>query len=147
LLISLHDPMTSDCLFCKIIEKKIPAYVVREDEHTLAFLDVQPRTTGHVIVIPKEHAPTIVALSDNTVGPLFLAVKSVDEMLIWALQPDGVTIGINQGAASGQEVQHLHVHLMPRWHGDKGSAVQSLVHNAPEESLEEIRKKILGNNN
>jgi histidine triad (HIT) family protein len=53
-----------------------------------------------------------------------------------------MTIGINQGRASGQEVDHLHVHCMPRWHGDGGSAVQSIIHNSPKESPEEILKKI-----
>ena len=60
-----------------------------------------------------------------------------------ALHPDGITMGMNQGRASGQEVDHLHVHLMPRWHGDGGGSVQSLVHNAPQESLDMVQKKIL----
>jgi histidine triad (HIT) family protein len=71
-------------------------------------------------------------------------VKKVAEMLSSKLKCDGLTIGINQGRASGQEVDHLHVHLMPRWHGDGGSAIQSVVNNKPKESLEEIRRKITG---
>jgi histidine triad (HIT) family protein len=103
------------------------------------------------MVIPKYHAPTLTALPDDEVAQLFLAVKKTAELLMAALHPDGITIGINQGRASGQEVDHLHVHLMPRWHGDGGGAVQSLVHpstasgraDAPQKSLEEIAKKIL----
>jgi histidine triad (HIT) family protein len=132
-----------DCLFCKIIAKQIPAYVIYEDDHVLAFLDIMPRTPGHTVVIPKVHAPTIVALPESEVGPLFMAVKKVAELLSRALTPDGITIGINQGRASGQEVDHLHVHVMPRWHNDGGGAIQSVVHNAPKESLEAIKEKIL----
>jgi len=109
----------------------------------MVFLDIMPRTTGHTMVIPKEHAPTIVALPDDEVEPLFLAVKKVNELLSRTLNPDGMTIGMNQGRASGQEVDHLHVHLLPRWHGDKGGAIQSVVNQKPEESVEEIRKKIV----
>jgi histidine triad (HIT) family protein len=133
-----------DCLFCKIVSKKIPAAIVYEDGHVIAFLDIMPRSPGHTMVIPKVHAPNLLELPDAEVGPLFLAVKHVGEMLSKALKPDGITMGANQGRASGQEVDHLHVHLMPRWHGDKGGSVQSVVNNKPKESVEEMRKKIVG---
>lgn len=134
----------NDCLFCKIVNKKIPAAVIYEDDHALAFLDIMPRSPGHTMVIPKTHAPRLVELPDVEIGPLFMTVKHVAGLLTAKLAPDGITIGMNQGRASGQEVDHLHVHLMPRWHGDGGSSVQSVVHNQPKESVEEIRKKILG---
>lgn len=132
-----------DCLFCKIIAGSIPAQTIYEDDHTLAFLDVRPRSPGHTMVIPKVHAPTLATLPEAEVAPLFLAVKKMAELLNAKLAPDGITIGMNQGRASGQEVDHLHVHLMPRWHGDGGSSIQSVVNNPLKESVEEIRKKIL----
>ena len=135
----MKDP---NCLFCKIIDKKIPAAILYENDHVLAFLDILPRTPGHTMVIPKEHAPRLIELPDKEVGPLFLAVKHVAELLMKKLKPDGVTIGLNQGRASGQEVDHLHVHVMPRWHGDRGSSIQSVVNNPPKESLAEIEKKL-----
>lgn len=131
-----------DCLFCKIAAKQISAKIIYEDEHVVAFLDVMPRTTGHTMVIPKVHAPNILELPDAEVGPLFAAVKHVAEMLSRSLKPDGITIGINQGRASGQEVDHLHVHLLPRWHGDGGSSIQSVINAKPKESLDEIAAKI-----
>jgi histidine triad (HIT) family protein len=133
----------SDCLFCKIAEKKIPAKIVYEDDRTLAFLDIKPSAPGHTMVIPKYHASTLAALPDKEIAPLFLAVKKVAELLVAGLHPDGITIGVNQGRASGQEIDHLHVHLVPRSHGDGGGSVQSVVHQASRESLEEIQKKIL----
>ncbi len=134
----------SDCLFCKIITKHISAQIVYEDDHVLAFLDINPSSPGHTMVIPKTHAPNLLALPEAEVGPFFAAVQHVGKMLSKALAPDGITIGINQGRASGQEVDHLHVHLMPRWHGDGGHAVQSVVHNPPKEGLDDILKKIVG---
>jgi histidine triad (HIT) family protein len=135
--------MNPDCLFCKIAAKTNFAKIIYENDHAVAFLDISPSAPGHTMVIPKYHAPTVIALPDDEVAPLFLAVKKTAELLMEALHPDGITIGINQGRASGQEVDHLHVHLMPRWHGDGGGAIQSLVHNAPRESVDEIAKKIL----
>ncbi len=132
-----------DCLFCKIAAKKISAAVIYENDHVLAFLDIMPRTTGHTMVIPKVHAPNILELPSDELAPLFAAVKHVAGMLSASLKPDGITIGINQGRASGQEVDHLHVHLMPRWHGDGGGAIQSIVNAKPKESLDAIAKKIL----
>jgi histidine triad (HIT) family protein len=138
-----------DCLFCKIAAKEISSSIIYEDDHTLAFLEIHPRSPGHTMVIPKVHAPTLVDLPDAEVGPLFAAVKKVAALLKRApldangQAPDGITIGMNQGRASGQEVDHLHVHLMPRWHNDGGSAIQSVVNNPPQESREEILKQIL----
>jgi histidine triad (HIT) family protein len=135
--------MDPDCLFCKIAAKTIPAKIIYEDDRTIAFLDIMPRSPGHTVVIPKYHAATLVALPDEEIAPLFGAVKKVATLLVSGLRPDGITIGINQGQASGQEVDHLHVHLMPRMQGDGGGSVQSVVHCAPQESLDAIQKKIL----
>ena len=125
--------------------KKISAKILYEDDRAVAFLDITPRSPGHTVVIPKFHAPTLVLLPDEEVAPLFGAVKKMAAILMSTLHPDGITIGINQGRASGQEVDHLHVHLMPRMHGDGGGAIQSVVHVTSQESLEEIQKKILRN--
>jgi histidine triad (HIT) family protein len=132
------------CLFCKIVGKQIPAKIIFEDERAVAFLDVMPRAEGHTLVIPKIHAPNILELPDPEAAPLFAAVKHAAELLANKLHPDGITIGINQGRASGQEVDHLHVHLIPRWHNDGGNAIQSVVHNPPKISVDEVLKKILG---
>lgn len=134
----------TNCLFCKIAAKEIPSQVVYEDDHVLAFLDIMPRAPGHTIVIPKIHAPNLLELPDVEVAPLFAAVKKVAELVSRKLGADGITIGINQGRASGQEVDHLHVHVVPRSHGDGGGAIQSVVHNIPKESVEEIYKKLVG---
>lgn len=118
--------------------------MVFEDAHVLAFLDVQPRAPGHTLVIPKVHAATLVELPDAEVAPLFAVVKHVDRILLDKLAPDGMTIGINQGEVSGQAVPHLHVHLLPRFVGDKGSSIHTIVNNPARNSLQEMVEKLTG---
>ncbi len=131
-----------DCVFCRIIAKEIPSLSIYEDEKTLAFLDIMPRTTGHVMVIPKVHVPVLSDLPEAEIGPLFSTVKKVALKIREVLAPDGVTIGMNQGEASGQVVPHLHVHLLPRWQNDGGGSMQSIVNKPPREELSVIQEKL-----
>src|SRR3989442_1445292 len=124
----------SGCLFCKISEGSVKAAVVYEDEHALAFLDIHPRAPGHTLVIPKNHASKLTDLADSELAQLFLATKRVARMLEKSLSPDGLTIGLNQGEASGQVVGHIHIHLLPRFFDDGGGSVQSIVDSAGKES-------------
>lgn len=136
-----------DCLFCKIADKSIPSTVVYEDEFTLAFLDIHPLSEGHTVVIPKNHAENIIDLPEELVKPLFLSVRKVAAFLKDALNPEGFTIGINHGKVSGQTIDHLHIHVIPRYEGDGGKSIHSVVHNPPMEALEETRSRILNPNN
>ncbi len=132
-----------DCLFCKIAKKEIPASVVYEDDYALGVLDVNPRAPGHTMIIPKSHAENILDLNDLSVGPVFEAVKKMTDTLKKAFSPDGFTIGINHGRVSGQSIDHLHIHIIPRWSSDGGGSVHGVVNNPPKESLDEIKEKIL----
>lgn len=127
-----------DCIFCKIISREIPAEIVFEDENSLAFLDIFPRAPGHTVVIPKEHCANIIESSSAQTSTLFLTVKRITGILQSTFSPDGFTIGINHGEAAGQTVPHLHVHVMPRFAGDKGSNLHGVVNNAPKEDLKTI---------
>lgn len=131
-----------DCVFCKMINKEIPARFVYEDEDVVAVLDINPRSKGHTMVIPRFHAPTILELPDDKIESLFSAVKKVTKKLENSLNPDGFTMGINHKEISGQTVDHLHFHIIPRFKGDGGGSVHSVVNNPPKESLEEIQKEI-----
>ena len=131
-----------DCLFCKIANKQIPADLVYEDDKTIAILDIHPRAPGHTMVIPKEHSENILDLKDQNAGPTFLTVKKITAILSKVIKPDGFTIGINHGRASGQVVDHLHIHVIPRFNDDGGSSVHSVVNNPPKESLKEIADKM-----
>lgn len=131
-----------DCVYCKIINRELNSEIIFEDEYSLAVLDIHPLSLGHTIVLPKNHSNNILELLDDQVGPIFLAVKKVIDKLNKTLKPDGFTIGTNQGKASGQVIDHLHVHIIPRWHNDGGGSIHSVVNNPPKESLQEIAAKI-----
>ena len=131
-----------DCLFCGIAKKEISAEVIYEDEHSLAFLDIHPRAPGHTVIIPKKHALNILELEDKLVSSTFLTVKKVSAILNISLHPDGFTIGINHGRISGQAVDHLHIHVIPRFLNDGGASIHSVVNNIPKESLKQIAIKI-----
>ena len=131
-----------DCIFCRIIKKEIPAELVYEDSETIAILDNSPRAPGHTMILPKAHAANLIELPEKQVGPVFLTVQKVTAILQKALQPKGFTIGINHGAISGQTVSHLHIHVMPRFEGDNGGTIHSVVNNPPKQSLKEIAEII-----
>ncbi len=130
------------CIFCEIGKGNIPAQKVYEDKAVFAILDISPRSPGHTMVIPKAHADTILELPDKDIAPFFKAIKKVTGMIQKALKPDGFTMGINHGSVSGQTVEHLHFHIIPRWFTDKGKSIHSVVNNPSRETLEKIANKI-----
>ncbi len=133
----------ADCIFCKITKKEIPAEIIYEDETTVAVLDVNPWAPGHTMILPKIHAENILDLSEAATGLVFNAVKKTTEILKNGLKPDGFTTGINQGRAGGQIVDHLHIHIIPRWENDGGGSIHSVVNNPPKKSINLIKQKIL----
>jgi len=128
----------ADCLFCKIANKEIPAKIVYEDENATGVLDVNPRSLGHSMILPKRHAGNILELPDGEIKGVFQAVKNLTALLKKKLNPDGFTIGINHGSVSGQTVEHLHIHVIPRWEKDGGGSIHSVVDNKPEKTLDEV---------
>ena len=130
--------MTDSCIFCRIGNGEIPAKVLRENGSALAFLDVEPHAPGHTLVIPKVHASTLAELPREYVEPVFALAQEVAQLLESKLALDGMTIGINQGTVGGQAVPHLHVHLMPRFSGDGGGSIHTVVRNIPTQSLDDI---------
>ena len=103
--------MSSDCLFCRIVRHEIPATIVREDEHTLAFRDIDPKAPTHVLVIPKTHVASLNDVDDvATVGRLLLAAREIADAE--GISASGYRTVINTGADAGQTVHHVHVHLL-----------------------------------
>ena len=103
----------SDCIFCKIVSKQIPAQIVHETDHVVAFRDLHPAAPTHVLVIPKKH---IVGMHEvtrgdvDTIGELFVAARDVAEQL--GLHGSGYRVVVNNGKDAGQSVFHLHVHVL-----------------------------------
>lgn len=131
-----------DCVFCKIVRGELPAHVVYEDSETVAFLDLYPMTDGHTLVIPKLHAARLSELPPALVGKLFQTVQRVSEQIARALGAPALNIGINDGRAAGQAVPHLHVHLIPRFPGDGGGSIHSIIYTAHKRPLDEIHRLI-----
>jgi histidine triad (HIT) family protein len=113
------------CPFCAIAAGTTPAHLVHEGPGAIAFLDAFPAARPHVLVVPRAHAPTLVDLDDDAIDELFRTVKLVQQRIQAAFQPAGFNVGWNHGRAAGQHVDHLHVHVLPRYAGG-GRGIQSL---------------------
>jgi histidine triad (HIT) family protein len=106
-------------IFTRIIAGAIPAAKVYEDEHTLAFLDINPASRGHTLVIIKEERPGLLDLTPEQVAAVARTTQRVARAIVETLQPEGFNIVQNNGAVAGQTVMHYHVHIIPRWSGDR----------------------------
>ena len=132
-----------DCVFCKISSKEIKSRVIFETENSLAFLDAFPLAVGHTLVIPKQHYEKIQDLSSEINSDLFSTVvkvvKKIDRLT-------GATlIAIHNGEDSGQEIPHVHVHLIPRSKNDNAGPVHRMFNETPEISdskLDELCRKL-----
>lgn len=105
------------CLFCKIIAKEIPAEIVFENEHVLAFLDIGPVSEGHTLVVPKMHAENLSVGSGVDACNLMEVIHTLAPKILKAIEADGYNLGMNHGECAGQEVMHTHLHIMPRKNG------------------------------
>lgn len=130
------------CIFCDIAQKKISSEIIFEDESTLAFLDIHPRSMGHTLVIPKKHAETILESDEASLKGIILTIRKITGILHASLDPAGFTIGINHGIKAGQAVPHLHAHIIPRYEGDGGGNIHSIVNHPPSESISAIGARI-----
>ena len=107
------------CIFCRIVAGELPASVVYEDEYTMAFLDIQPITPGHVLVVPKNHVDSIINVSMEDAAHIMRSSQIVDRALRESeLKCEGVNMFLADGKAAGQEVDHVHMHVFPRYPGD-----------------------------
>ena len=107
-----------DCIFCKIIAGEIPAVKVLDEDKVLAFMDINPASRGHMLVVPKNHAENIFEISEADLSAVMGAVQRCAVAVKKALKAEGITVLQLNGKASDQIVPHLHIHVMPRWEGD-----------------------------
>ncbi len=107
-----------DCVFCKIRDGQIPSTRVYEDARTICFMDINPVSEGHCLVVSRAHAATIFDAAEADLLACIATAKRVAGALRAALQPDGLNLLQANGAAAFQSVPHFHLHLIPRWAGD-----------------------------
>ena len=113
---------SAQCIFCKIVRGEIPAVKVHEDEGTLTFMDIQPASPGHALVIPKTHAPNLLEIAESELFVVAATTQRVARAVQKALAPDGIRIVQTNGAAAGQSVFHYHVHIIPMQAGQRVGA-------------------------
>jgi histidine triad (HIT) family protein len=111
----MSDP---DCLFCKIIAGEIEAQIVAEDELTVAFMDINPATRGHALVVPRRHAANVLEIEPDELAATVLAAQRLARLATERLGADGVNLINSCGSAAWQTVFHFHIHVIPRYQGD-----------------------------
>lgn len=137
--------MSDDCIFCRIVDGEIPARVVRETDTTLAFLDANPLARGHTLVIPKDHHRRVQDMPEEVADDVFSEVYELAGRVEAAVDADAATIAVNNGEAAGQEVPHVHGHLVPRFEGDGGRPIHAITGERPDlsdDELDEITERI-----
>lgn len=106
------------CIFCKIVAGELPATIVDEDERTIAFMDINPATRGHALVIPRAHTPDLLSIEPNELGAVVGAAQRLAARAKQHLGADGINLINSCGASAWQTVFHFHIHVVPRYEGD-----------------------------
>lgn len=122
---ALRRSVADDCIFCRIAKGSIPSHKLYEDDATFVFLDIHPLAEGHALAIPKRHAERFEDLDPATVAGLWQAVHRVSPPLLKAVGAAATTLAVNNGRDAGQEVPHVHVHVVPRKPGDGGGPLHA----------------------
>jgi histidine triad (HIT) family protein len=110
--------VADDCLFCGIVAGNVPGQIVDSDEHTVAFMDINPATRGHALVVPREHSADLLEISDEDLERTITAARRLARRMNEALDPDGFNILNSCGSAAWQTVFHFHLHVVPRYDDD-----------------------------
>jgi histidine triad (HIT) family protein len=134
-----------DCIFCQIVAGDIPSHTVYEDDDVLAFLDANPLAPGHTLLIPKDHHETLEDLPPDTGSMLFTALHNLTPTVEAAVDAPASTVAFNNGEVAGQEVPHVHAHVVPRFEDDGGRPIHALVSDRPDlsdDELDDIAAKI-----
>lgn len=130
-------------IFSKIIAREIPAHIIYEDDIVLAFLDIRPVNDGHTLVIPKVPAVNIFDVPAETIAHMARVGKKIAQAQKAAGLADGVNLVMNNETAAGQEVFHIHLHIIPRLTDDHSFTKPNFVRD-PEVRMDEVKKKLCG---
>jgi histidine triad (HIT) family protein len=125
-------------IFTQIVEGEIPARIVYEDETTVAFLDANPLAPGHTLVIPKDEYERLNDVPDDVATDLYATIHKLVPAVEEAVDADASTVAFNNGEAAGQEVPHVHCHIVPRFEGDGGGPIHGVAGEAPDLADDEL---------
>ncbi len=137
--------MSEDCIFCGIVAGEIPGRIVGETDDAVAFLDANPMARGHTLVVPREHRERLADTTAEETAAGFSLVRELAPEIEAAVDADGATVGMNDGSAAGQEVPHVHAHVIPRFEDDDGGPVHVAAGSRPDvddAELDEIADEI-----
>ncbi len=143
--------MSTNCPFCKIVGGQAPASVVYEDSSILVFMDLNPASVGHTLIIPKEHWENICEIPEETLTKMTPIIKRISLAVKKTIGAEGISILQLNGKAAGQVVMHFHIHVIPRFIGDimsknPGAIVKHHKFDSPERGkLDDLAKKIQEN--
>lgn len=133
------------CIFCRIAGGEATAHRVYADDRAVAFLDIHPSALGHTLIIPMVHVARIEDLSEEDASALFRVLHRLTGSIQAAVGAEASTIGINNGPGSGQEIPHVHIHIIPRTASMHGGIIQGIVRSGrrpDEDELEQIAERI-----
>ena len=128
------------CIFCDILDGKIPGHILYEDDSHIAFLDRYPIDVGHSLIIPRKHHETINDMDSKDVGNIFSIAPKIAKAILGATGANAFSIGQNNGKAAKQIIPHVHIHIIPRYN-NKGT-VWTKRQVSSDDELMELAKKI-----
>lgn len=108
----------TDCLFCRIVSGELPSTIIREDERTVAFMDINPATRGHALVVPRRHVRDLLEIGREDLTATLAAAQELAQRAVDRLDADGVNLLNSCGQAAWQTVFHFHIHVIPRYERD-----------------------------
>jgi histidine triad (HIT) family protein len=114
----MNKVRSENCIFCKIIEKEIPAEIIYEDDQFISIVDIQPNNLGHSLLIPKDHFENIYTMQGGALEDLGKEIQKLSLAVKKAFSADGINVHMNNDPAAGQIIFHAHIHIIPRFHGD-----------------------------
>lgn len=132
------EPTDEDCIFCRIVAGEIPSRIVHETDDVLAFLDANPLAPGHTLVVPKAHHGTFADTPTDLAEEVFDVLYDLTPVVEEAVDADASNVAFNNGSEAGQEIPHLHGHIIPRFSGDGGNPIHAIVGSRPDLSDEEL---------
>ncbi len=130
-----------ECIFCKIVKKQAPASIIYEDESVMAFVDIRPLNLGHCLVVPKVHYVDIFDIPEKELCNVHETSKLISPAIKKATKADGISIIQQNGKSAGQDIFHLHVHVVPRFEGQKIPSYNDLKP-VERDKLDNMAKKI-----
>jgi len=135
----LKEFQKQQCIFCQIIEGKIPSKKVYDDDKCFAVMDINPAAVGHVLLLPKEHYAIMPQVPDEIIGHLFMIAKHISQAMLRQLKVEGTNVFVANGMIAGQKAQHFMIHIIPRQEGDDLLEIKEhLVDEATKSKLAEV---------